>query len=350
VRAAVWLAPGRIAVETVDDPVATAGALLLEVAHCGICGSDLHSYEHGFLAKPGQVLGHELSGTVLACPGVAGVAPGDLVTVRPLIPCRRCPSCRAGHVQVCEAGMGANIGYGLRGGFAERVLLPDAEVGFNVFPMPAGVSPRAAALIEPLAVALHAVRLADPAPGDVVVVFGGGTIGLGVTRFLALAGVREIVVVEPSARRRAAARDQGATVVLDPGAGDVVAAIQALTGPGVAGHGARADVVVDCAGVAASLSAALEVLRNAGTLVLCAIYGRHVELRPDLIVGKELRVRGALGYRDEFPDAIAAVARGEVDAEALVSHELALEDVTAAFRTALDREASLKVLLTPTAG
>jgi 2-desacetyl-2-hydroxyethyl bacteriochlorophyllide A dehydrogenase len=347
VRAARWQARRTLAVEEVDEPVVLAGGLLLEVAHCGICGSDLHSYEHGFLAKPGQVLGHELSGTVLEAPGVEGVAVGDLVTVRPLIPCRECPSCRAGNVQVCEAGMGRNIGYGLRGGFAQRVLVPDAAAGFNVFPLPPEVGPRAAALVEPLAVSLHAVRLAEPDPDDVAVVFGGGTIGLGVVRFLALAGVREIVLVEPSARRREAGRGQGATVVVDPAAQDVVEAIQALTGPGVAGHGARADLVIDCAGVQASLTGALDVLRNVGTLVLCAIFGRAIELRPDFIVGKELRVRGALAYRDEFPDAIAGLARGDIDAEAFISHEFPLEAIEEAFQASLDREASLKVLVTP---
>jgi 2-desacetyl-2-hydroxyethyl bacteriochlorophyllide A dehydrogenase len=347
VRAARWQERRRVVVEDVDEPVVADGGLLLEVAHCGICGSDLHSYEHGFLARPGQVLGHELSGTVLAAPGVAGVAAGDLVTVRPLIPCRKCPSCLAGHVQVCEAGMGGNIGYGLRGGFAQRVLVPDAEMGFNVFALPASVSPRAAALVEPLAVSLHAVRLAEPRADDVAVVFGGGTIGLGAVRFLALAGVREIVLVEPSARRRAAGGAQGATTLIDPLTQDVVAELQAITGPGVAGHGARADLVIDCAGVAASLTDALNVLRNAGTLVLCAIFGRKIELRPDLIVGKELRVRGALAYRDEFPDAIAALARGDVDGDSLISHDFPLEAIEEAFQASLDREGSLKVLVTP---
>ncbi|HEY4096137.1 MAG TPA: alcohol dehydrogenase catalytic domain-containing protein [Baekduia sp.] len=346
-RAARWQALRTVVVEDIDDPVAAEGDVLLEVEHCGICGSDLHSYEHGFVVKPGQVLGHEVSGRVVAAPGVAGIAVGDLATLRPLIPCMQCPSCLRGDVQVCEAGMSGNIGYGLHGGFAQRVLIPKAVAGFNVFPLPDGVGPRAAALVEPLAVSLHAVRIADPAPGDVAVVFGGGTIGLGTVRFLALAGVEQIVLVEPSAHRRAAGKVQGATTLVDPMADDVVAAIQAITGPGAAGHGARADVVIDCAGVQASIGGALEILRPLGTLVLCAIFGKRVEIRPDYIVGKELRVRGSLGYRDEFPDAIAALVAGDVDPESLISHEFGLEDIEDAFQASLDREASLKVLVTP---
>jgi 2-desacetyl-2-hydroxyethyl bacteriochlorophyllide A dehydrogenase len=350
VRAATWQARRSVAVEDLDDPRPGDGDVLIEVAHCGICGSDLHSYEHGFLARPGQVLGHELAGRVLTADGVAGVGEGDLVTVRPLIPCRTCPSCRAGHTQVCEAGMAEAIGYGLHGGFAERVLLPRGELGFNVFRLPEGVTPRAAALVEPLAVGLHAVRVAEPRERDVVVVFGGGMIGLAVVRFLALAGVSTIIAVEPSARRRRAAVAQGASLTIDPEHEDVVEALQAITGPGVAGHGARADVVIDCAGVAASLNGALQVLRNVGTLVLCAIYGRRVELVPDHIVGKELRVRGALGYRDEFSEVIAALAAGDVDAESFISHEVALDEIDEGFRTALDRDRSLKVLVTPNGG
>ena len=344
-RAAVWHAPHRVEPEDLDEPVPGVGDVLIRVEHCGICGSDLHSYAHAMNARPGQVLGHELAGTVLEAPGVAGVAAGDLVTVRPLIPCGDCPACRRGDVQVCEAGMKGNVGYGIRGGMAERMVLPEAVVGSTVFPLPPGVGTRAGALVEPLAVALHAVRIADPAPDAVAVVLGGGTIGLGVVRFLVLRGVAAVVLVEPSARRRAGGSRQGADVVLDPAVDDVEAAVRQVTGS--RGRTPGADVVIDCAGAAATLASGIGLLRSRGRLVACALFGSDVALPANLLVGRELELRGALGYRDEFPDVLAALGAGRIDTEALISHELGLEDVTQAFETALDRERSLKVLLAP---
>lgn len=344
-RAAVWRAPCDVAPEELDAPVAGPGDVLIRVEHCGICGSDLHSYAHGMNARPGQVLGHELAGTVLEAPGVAGVAAGDLVTVRPLIPCGRCDACRRGDVQVCEAGMRGNVGYGIRGGMAERMVLPGAVAGRTVFGLPPGVGTRAGALVEPLAVALHAVRVADPAPDGVAVVLGGGTIGLGVVRFLALRGVAAVVLVEPSARRRAAGLHQGADVVLDPDGDDVEAAVREATGS--RGRTPGADVVLDCAGAAGTLASGVGLLRSRGRLVACAIFAGDVVLPANLVVGRELELCGALGYRDEFPDVLAELAAGRIDAEALVSHEFGLEDVGAAFAAALDREGSLKVLLAP---
>jgi 2-desacetyl-2-hydroxyethyl bacteriochlorophyllide A dehydrogenase len=339
--------PEELALVQRPQPEAQAGQLVVEVANCGICGSDLHSFTRGFAAERGQVLGHEFCGAVVEAPGVTGVAVGDRVTVRPLIPCGQCARCRSGQIQLCEAGHAHNIGYGSPGAFAERVLVPRAILGETVFLLPDTVDDRAGALVEPLSVALRAVRLAAPAPDDVALVLGGGTIGLGVARFLRLSGVRTLVVADPSPLRRERAVEQGADVVVDPVAENTVEVMRESTGPGGFGLGARADLVIDCAGAPAAFADGLKSVRHGGTMVLCAMYSSKVELRPDRIVEKELTIRGSFAYLDEFPAVIRHLADGSVDVEALISHTFPLDRTPEAFRAQLDRVTSLKVLVTP---
>ena len=345
-RAAQWLEPERLELTDLEAPTAGPGQAVVEVSACGICGSDLHSYQHGFAARPGQVLGHEFTGRVVDADGSPDLAVGTRVCVRPLIPCGRCDRCRAGEIQLCEGGYRDQIGYAARGAFAERVLVPRAQAGETVFALPDSVDDEAGALVEPLAVGLHAVRLGAPELGETAVVFGLGTIGLGVVRFLRLAGVRTILAFDPSALRRERALELGADAAHDPAADEPVRTVRAVTGRGPFG-GARADVVIECAGVAQTFGDATRVLRNGGRLVLAAIYGRAFEMNPSRIVEKELTVRGSLAYKDEFPRVIDLLAAGAIDASRLISHRFPLERIEEAFRAQLDRERALKVLVTP---
>jgi (R,R)-butanediol dehydrogenase / meso-butanediol dehydrogenase / diacetyl reductase len=346
-RAAEWDAKKRLRLVDLPEPVAAPGEVVIEVAHCGICGSDLHAYHSGFLVEPGNVPGHEFAGRVVEAPGVEGLVAGQRVTVRPLLPCRRCAACRAGEIQLCEVGTGKSIGYGHRGAFAERILVPEAVVGEIVFPLPDAIDDRAAALIEPLAVGLHAVHQAAPATGATALVLGAGPIGLGVIAFLRRAGVGALFVSDPSSRRREAAAGFGADHLIDPRVEKPVAAVAAITGPGAYGRGARADVVFDCAGVGPALADAMSCVRSGGTVVFCAMYGEKVDFRPDIVTMKEITLRGAMGYKDEFGEVIEALAAGAIDANAMISHDLSLSEIEEAFRIQSDPEASLKVLVTP---
>jgi 2-desacetyl-2-hydroxyethyl bacteriochlorophyllide A dehydrogenase len=225
--------------------------------------------------------------------------------------------------------------------------VPDAVVGRTVFPLPDAVDDAAGALVEPVAVAVHAVSVAGAGRDDVVLVSGAGTIGLTVTALLARAGVGTLAVAEPSALRRAAAAELGADIVIDPAAEDPVKALRAITGPGAYGLGARVDVAVECSGAGAALATALKAARSGGTLVLAGIYGGEIGVRVDRIVEKELRVRGTVAYADEFPEAIALLASGTLDAARLVSHAFELGDVGEAFRVQADASRSLKVQVRP---
>ncbi len=346
-RAAAWISPERLDVLERESPVAAGGQAVIDVAACGICGSDLHSFRQGLAAKPGQVLGHEFCGTVREAPGVEGLDVGDRVAVRPLIPCGKCERCLAGEWQLCEGSHASDIGYGSSGAFAERVLVPRAVVGETVFLLPSSVDDAGGALVEPLAVGLHALRAGRVKPGDVALVLGAGTIGLAVIRLLKIHGAETIAVAEPSPLRRERARELGADLVLDPERDDVTGAMQALTGPGGYGAGARVDVVFECAGAPAAIATAVRCARQGGTIVLAGIYGREVPVGLDRIVVKELRVQGTVAYRDEFSGVISLLASGELRSEQFVSHSFPLEQITEAFRTQMDAGASLKVQVSP---
>jgi 2-desacetyl-2-hydroxyethyl bacteriochlorophyllide A dehydrogenase len=341
------MAPERLELVERDEPVAADGQAVVDVAACGVCGSDLHSFSHGLAVKPGSVLGHEFCGRVVSAPAVEGLTVGERVAVRPLIPCGECERCAAGQPQLCEGSHAHDIGYGSPGAFAERVLVPRAVVGQTVFRLPTEVDDAGGALVEPLAVAVHAVGLAGVRADDPVLVLGAGTIGLAVTRLLRLAGVGTLVVAEPSEPRRRRALDLGADRVVDPAQEDVTKVMRSITGPGGYGLGARADVVFECAGAPPALASALKSARQGGTIVLAGIYGREVGVQVDRIIEKELRLQGTAAYRDEFPAVIDHLAGGSLDPGDFVSHTYALDEITEAFRTQMDRTRSLKVQVRP---
>jgi 2-desacetyl-2-hydroxyethyl bacteriochlorophyllide A dehydrogenase len=346
-RAAAWTASRVIEVVECDEPSASDGEAVVQVSTCGICGSDLHSFETGLAIAPGQVLGHEFCGEIVSAPGVVGVSAGDRVAVRPLIPCGACERCRDGDVQLCEGIHGNDIGYGSAGAMAERVLVPKAVLGETLFRLPDQVDDAAGALVEPLAVALHVVNLARVAADDVVLVLGAGTIGLAVTRLVRLAGARTVAVAEMSPRRREQARALGADVVIDPTQEDVTKAMRTITGPGGYGLGARVDAVFECAGSEAALATALKSVRQGGRIMLSGIFGGRVSVHLDRIVEKEVRMQGSVAYRDEFGAVVDLLAEGTLRSDQFVSHTFALEEVGEAFAIQRDASASLKVQIRP---
>jgi threonine dehydrogenase-like Zn-dependent dehydrogenase len=356
-RAVEWEAPGRLRLAERAEPRAEPGQAVIAVAACGICGSDLHSYRDGWAASPGQVLGHEFVGTVVEAPGVEGLAVGERVVVRPMIPCGECDACRRGDPQLCARGLELGIGYAFDGAFAERVLVPRAVVGLTVFPLPDSVDDRAAALVEPLAVACHAVRRGPDPSRRQALVLGAGTIGLGVAAFLRLGGA-SVTVVDPSPlRRKAAASLTGrhptdsatASALADPPLDPAtpLGEIRTIDPAAAQPEPDSFDVVFECAGADATTAAAIRAVRPGGTVVVSALFGRRVEISPDRFSVKEAALVGAFGYRDEFPEVIDALATGAIDATALISHELPLERIDEAFQIQADAAASLKVLVRP---
>jgi len=347
VRVAAYADLGRLDVVDVPDPVLTAGDALVEVAACGVCGSDLESLRHGSNVTPGQVMGHEIGGRVLDAGGAPGLSAGDVVAVRPLLACGECPSCLRGQRQLCERGLINGLGYGLPGGFAERLRVPNAARGVNVFVLPPDLDPALAALVEPLAVSLRGAKQAEVTSGDVVVVFGLGQIGLGALVLARLLGAAQVVGVDPSPLRREAALAAGATTVVDPLVTKVEHAVRELTGAGPYGLGAAADCAVECSGVPSSFTAAVKSLRPGGRLSLVAHSREPFAVKSGRIVEKEIRVQGSFAYNDEMQEVADLIGEGRLQLTPFVSHRKSLSDITAAFALQGNAAESLKVLVQP---
>jgi 2-desacetyl-2-hydroxyethyl bacteriochlorophyllide A dehydrogenase len=202
------------------------------------------------------------------------------------------------------------------------------------------------ALVEPLAVGVHAVHLAEPSHDDVAVVLGLGTVGLAVVHSLVAVGVRSIIATDLSARRREAAAAVGAHVV-DPVTDDLVDVIRQHTGPGAYRAPAACDVVFDCAGAHGLIDAAMPCVRAGGALVLAALHDRPLPVDATSVVRRGVRILGTFGYDDDFAVAARMVAAGTVTAASLVSHRFDLEHITDAFEAQADADRSVKVLVEP---
>jgi L-iditol 2-dehydrogenase len=263
-RTAELIAAGefRLTDMTIEDP--GPGEVQVRVESVGVCGSDLHAYSEGAVGSMPNVypmvLGHEPAGTiVMTGPGVTGLAPGDRGALEPALYCYHCEFCRSGHHNVC-----ANIRFLSNphhpGFFRELVNLPVS----NFLPIPERMSFDEATLAEPLAIALHSLRLASIRPGETVAVIGAGPIGLMTIASLRATGASRVWAVEPQLHRRELARAIGADVVLEPG--DAVSQILADTGRrGV-------DCAIDCAAGEHTTAQAIQLARNAGRVALTGIH------------------------------------------------------------------------------
>jgi (R,R)-butanediol dehydrogenase / meso-butanediol dehydrogenase / diacetyl reductase len=267
---------------------------------------------------------------------VTNVREGDRVAVEPYYVCGECVACMAGRYNICR-----KLGFvglsGQDGGFAERCVV-DAGWAHPLGDLPTDIG----ALVEPLAVGYHAVRLSGLRPGGTAAVFGAGPIGLVTTAALKASGAGRVIVVEPAAARKAKAAGAGADDVLDPAGVDVPDAIRDLTGGG-------ADVAFECAGVDAVLAAAIGSVRPGGTVVNVAIWGHVPQVAMNDLVLSEITVIGSLAYCGDHADTIALLRDGKVDAEQFITGRIGLGDlVDGGFRELIDnKEENVKILVSP---
>jgi 2-desacetyl-2-hydroxyethyl bacteriochlorophyllide A dehydrogenase len=331
-----------VQVEEVAEPEAGPDDVVVEVSACGICGSDLHTYLHGSFVEPGQVMGHEFAGEVVAAGDqVQGLAVGDRVTASPLVPCGECARCRERRFNLCAAAWTTGIAYGRPGAFAERVRIPNSVAGENVFKLGDSVSDEAGATAEPLAVGVHAVRLAGDVEGATALVLGLGTIGQQVVQVLRARGAGRVVGIDLSELRLDAARTLGAEAL--DGAQGITAALAAALGAD-----GEVDVVFECSGVPALANAALDTVKAGGTIVVLALYDDPVTFNPTVLVQKEIRLQGSIAYTGEdFGEAVALLTSGAVQHAPLITHRESLDSVADAFEVQLEKDRSLKVLVTP---
>lgn len=316
------------------DPAPAPGELLLRVEACGICGSDLHLAQTYSL--PGLVLGHEFCGTVAAVgPGVEGWEEGDRVAGLPLATCGRCVACLSGRPRKCPTA--TMVGIERPGAYAEYVALPAA----SAHRLPSTLEPAHGALVEPLAVALHAIGRAGFEPGEDALVLGGGPVGLAVTLWLRALGAGEVVVSDPVPARRSLAEQLGASVTVDPSTADVAGAFTAT-----AGHLPR--LVIECVGVPGLLQHAVDVAAVDARVVVTGVCMAPDPLTPLTAMMKELDLRFAYYYTEaDFRTTIDHLDRERIDPLPLVTDEIPLEEVPARFEALKHPTDECKVLITP---
>lgn len=336
--AAVYVGDGRVAVDRVPRPEAGPGEVLLEVAECGICGSDLHMVLERY-AKPGAILGHEWSGTVVSAPSSSDWSPGDRVVGNASPGCGRCRPCRRGRPSVCLNRPTPDF-VGYRGAFCEyKVAAADSLIR-----IPGALPTRVAALTEPVAITLHALRLADVRPGDRVLVTGGGPVGLLLVAVLRAEGISDITVSEPSAVRREQALTVGATRAVHP---------DSLERPPMTLPVAEPYAVVfECSGHPGALEAGIGQLDYAGTLVVVGTGFEPPRLNQNRVIIFELEIIGAYNYNDEgFEPAVQLLASGRLPVNTLIEPDnVPLTEVMASMERLARGEVPSKVMVQPSLG
>lgn len=344
-RAAVFQGVGRpLAVESVPDPEPGPRELVLAVHDAGICGSDLHLTEiadtsGGMTPLPvGAVLGHEFAGEVVAVGRDAAhrFRVGDRVTSLPYIACGSCLACLEGRGYRCAAVVATGLGK-LPGAYAEYVRVGAHET----VPLPSSVDWRAGAMVEPLAVGLHAVDLARLRPGDAAVVIGAGPIGLAVSLWCRFFGAAHVIATDLSPSRADRAAQMGATAVIHAAQENVVAALKRHAGR-------RPEVVFDCVGVPGSQQLAIDYAPASGRIVVAGVCMQPDRMLPVKAITKELELRYAFGYtRREFTFTVDMLAAGRIDGRPMLSDIVGWASFPSAFEALRTDKTRVKVMLEP---
>ncbi len=325
----------RLVVVECPAPEPGPGQALVEVAYCGICGSDLHFRDVPELFPAGTVPGHEFSGRIVSVgDGVRGWGPDDRVCVLPFGQCGECGSCREGNEQVCPHAVsnGVGLGTGRPGAYAGRVVVDQRML----YSLPDSVDDRAGTLVEPLAVAIRAVDQARIQPDEPALVLGAGPIGLLTALVLRHRGVNRTLICS----RNPARANHAAALGFETASIDDVAATPPADGPAC---------VFECAGTPAAAQLAVQALRPLGRLLLVGLSLTPLDLAAPPIVIKELEIRGVIAYRRaQFQAAIDMLAAGAIPVDELITEVVPLADAESAFQSLTARGTEkLKILLAP---
>ncbi len=335
ITAAFYRGDKTFEVKQIEAEAPGADQVQIEVAYCGICGTDLHAYLGHMDGRVGfdRILGHETSGVVKAVGSdVKGWAAGDRVTVRPLDPCGDCPACNRGHSHICHNQ--TFIGLDSQGGMQQLWNVP----AHTLHKLPENVSLRDAALIEPLAVACHDVRMANVQPGEDVVVIGGGPIGMLVAMVAKAAGGK-VTISEINENRIALAQKLGFETV-NPKEVDAAAEILKATGD------KGADVVFEVSGVQAGVDLMTAIGSTRARIVMVAIHATKPQVDLFRFFWRELQLIGVRVYEPEdYDKAIASIAAGEIDADAMITDVRPIESIGEAFAELTSNPNAMKSLL-----
>lgn len=330
----------RLELTDLATPQPGQGEVLVRVAACGICGSDVHGYDGSSGRRiPPIVMGHEAAGIVAGVgEGVSGFSQGDRVTCDSTVYCGQCANCLHGDINLCDRRevLGVSCGdYRHAGAFAEYVSVP-ARI---IHRLPDNLSFHEAALLEAVAVALHAVSLAPGAPDSTALVVGAGTIGLLVQQALRVAGCSRVFVADVDASRLTLSQKLGATATVSQSVADKIA--QFTDGVGV-------DLAVEAVGKTDSVQTAIDSVRKGGTVILVGNIAPAITLPLQKVVSRQLRLQGSCASAGEYPKAIELLSRGAIQVKPLISAVAPLAEGAQWFERLYAREPNLmKVVLTP---
>ena len=352
-KAAMWYGRKDVRVLDVKEPVIGPGKVKIRVACCGICGTDLHEYAAGPIFIPVDtphpltgvlapvMLGHEFSGEVIEIGAdVNRVKVGNRVCVEPIISCGSCAACSQGKYNLCTTIAFHGISSSDGGAFAEITMASQSMV----HKIPDTMSYEQGAMVEPAAMALHAVQRSDFRAGNRVAVFGAGPIGLLMIQVIRAAGATDIISIETSPARRAHALKVGATAAIDPLEGDCVQAIREITSGGV-------DISFEASGAPAALFDAIGCTVFDGQIVVVSVWEGKAELNPNDFVFQERNMIGILGNRNTFPSTIQMISSGTLDVEELITKNISLNDIVAeGFEALLKSKNQVKILVRPEMG
>jgi L-iditol 2-dehydrogenase len=334
-RAAVLHGPGEVVIEERSVPRPGPAEVVVRVRSVGVCGSDTHYYDHGrigsFVVEAPLVLGHEAAGEVTELgSGVTRLTVGQRVSIEPGMPDLTCEQCLAGRYNLCP-GMRFFATPPIDGAFAEYVVVHEAFA----HPVPEIISDDAAALLEPLSVAIWACRKARVTAGDRVLVTGAGPIGLLSVQTALAFGATEVIVSDVNPARLALAKELGATQVVDARESKLA---DLPRPPGV---------LLECSGHAPAISDALRALDRAGRAVLVGMGGDEVPLPVSAVQEHELEVTGTFRYAGTWPTAIALVASGRIDLDRLVTGTYRLDQTEDALTAGRRDQRTVKVVIRP---
>jgi 2-desacetyl-2-hydroxyethyl bacteriochlorophyllide A dehydrogenase len=334
-KAAYYVGNKSFRVEEITTPPPGPDDVQIEIAYCGICGSDMHVYHGDMDWRVGdhRIIGHEMSGAIAAVgANVTGFAVGDRVVARPTVSCGACAACQRGYGHVCQnlsiLGMDAD------GAFQQTWNAPAA----NLHRIPDALTMRQGALIEPVAVAVHCVNRGAVEAGEDVVVIGGGPIGL-LVALVARERGGNILISEPGAFRREIAEAYGLDTV-DPRSADIKAAVGERTG------GKGADVAFEVSSTQAGVDAMTDVAAVRGRIVMVAIHTKKPAVDMFRLFATELEIIGARVYEaSDFDVAIELLASGRIDCERMITSVAALDDIGSAFADLDGNAAAMKTLV-----
>ncbi len=333
----------RFSFEEVPNPELGPQEVLVAVKACGICGSDVHGMDGSTgRRRPPIIMGHEASGVIAGTgKSVSGWAPGDRVTFDSTIYCGECDYCREGMINLCNRRRVLGVSceeYRQHGAFAEFVVVPPRIL----YRLPEGLPFEHAAMVEPFAIALHAVRRSPPALNDTVVVVGAGMIGLALVQALSHTGCGRLIVLDVADDRLAMAAKLGATHTINSAKDNGLTAIHELM------RGRGADVAFEAVGVTPTVDLALRCVRKGGAVTLVGNVSPKIEFPLQTAVTRELTIYGSCASRGEYPACVDMLARGALKAAPLISATAPLAEGAGWFDRLYQKEPGLlKVVLKP---